>query len=118
MDDWRLNGQEEYLSNKTLHKVKFPEFWKESYLEKNGFYQEVSAQALNHTELFPDMKDWLEGEKIQHLWHDHCEFCWDKVTTDTECEFYSTEDWHHWICKECFNDFKDKFHWTVKQIEK
>ena len=118
MDDWRLNGQEEYLSNKTLRKVKFPEFWKESYLENNGFYQEVSAQALNHTELFPDMKDWLEGEKIQHLWHDHCEFCWDKVTTDTECEFYRTEDWHRWICKECFNDFKDKFHWTVKQIEK
>ena len=27
MADWRFNGQEDYLSNKTLYKITFPEFW-------------------------------------------------------------------------------------------
>ena len=117
MDDWRLQGQEEYLANKTLYRIKFPEFWKKAYNSKNKFYQYVSAQALKHANLFPDTKDYLEGEQIQHLWHEHCEFCWDKATADTECEFYCTEDWYRWICKDCFNDFKDKFCWSVKQIE-
>ena len=114
MDDWRSNGQEEYLSKKTLRKIKFPEFWKESYLEKNEFYRAVYRQAISNTDLFPDKKDWLEGEKIQHLWHEHCEFCWDKATTDNDCEFYCTEDMRYWICKECFDDFKEKFEWAVK----
>ena len=41
MDDWRMNGQEKYLSNATLYKVQFPEFWQLAYETKNPFYQKI-----------------------------------------------------------------------------
>ena len=112
--DWRINGQEAYLQNATLYKIKFPEFWKAAYKEKNAFYQKVLKCAESYAALYPDKSEYLEGEKIQLLWHDHCEFCWEKAMTDTECEFYCTKDMRYWICKECYEDFKDKFNWTVK----
>ena len=39
MDDWRLDGQEAYLSNKTLYKITFPEFWEIAYKDKNTFFK-------------------------------------------------------------------------------
>lgn len=51
--------------------------------------------------------------------HDHCEFCWVKFMAstgqDSLTEGYSTMDGYRWICKECFNDFKDMFNWQVDQ---
>ena len=41
MDDWRLRGQEDYLSDATLYRVQFPEFWKLAYESKNRFYQKM-----------------------------------------------------------------------------
>ncbi len=38
MSDWRLNGQEEYLSNIPLYKVTFPAFWETAYKDKNAFF--------------------------------------------------------------------------------
>ena len=43
MSDWRLNGQEDYLSNKTLYKITFPEFWKIAYKDKNAFFRKSNA---------------------------------------------------------------------------
>jgi hypothetical protein len=47
--------------------------------------------------------------------HDHCVFC-----NDTFSEYepdlhegYCTLDNYHWICSNCFNDFKDMFNWKV-----
>jgi hypothetical protein len=54
--------------------------------------------------------------------HDHCAFCWAKfpwqpagddhvsyddgwVTADDDCT---------WICPVCFEDYKDRFGWTVE----
>ena len=31
--------------------------------------------------------------------------------------FYCTEDMKHWICEECFNDFKEQFNWQEKSAE-
>ena len=46
--------------------------------------------------------------------HEHCTFCSEKI--DNAVEFaYSTEDRYHWICQECFNDFKELFKWEVVQ---
>jgi len=47
--------------------------------------------------------------------HDHCEFCGD---TFSECSEdlnigYTTADRYHWVCENCFLDFKDSFQWTV-----
>ncbi len=48
MSDWRLNGQEEYLSNKTLYKIIFPAFWKTAYKGKNTFFQKIEWYAKKH----------------------------------------------------------------------
>ena len=49
--------------------------------------------------------------------HDHCEFCsveFMKIDDhDSLTEGYVTEDKYRWICKGCFEDFKDLFKWKV-----
>ena len=44
--------------------------------------------------------------------HEHCAFCWDKIDKDTPIA-YTTEDRYHWICKDCFADFKEMFEWEI-----
>ena len=117
MSDWRLNGQEEYLSNITLYKVTFPEFWETAYRNKNTFYQKIALYAERFVAETNRGVEYLDGDKIQHFWHEHCEFCWEKALTDKYCEFYCTEDMHYWICAECFHDFREKFNWQVKSAE-
>ncbi len=49
--------------------------------------------------------------------HDHCEFCVRKFSErpgDLN-EGYATEDEYHWICENCYEDFKKQFQWTVKE---
>jgi len=49
--------------------------------------------------------------------HDHCAFCWAKFMegNDPEClhEGYATPDDYHWICVECFADFREMFEWAA-----
>ena len=48
--------------------------------------------------------------------HDHCEFCGSKFSLhkgDLKTG-YSTEDGYHWICEQCYSDFKEEFGWIVK----
>jgi hypothetical protein len=47
--------------------------------------------------------------------HDHCEFCWAKFSLEPgELNAgYSTEDCYHWICADCYEDFRDAFNWAV-----
>jgi hypothetical protein len=49
--------------------------------------------------------------------HDHCEFCSRKFSegqSDTN-EGYVTADGYHWICDECFADFKDMLRWQIAE---
>ncbi len=50
--------------------------------------------------------------------HDHCEFCFDTFSEAPEDlhEGYCTRDKYHWICKDCFDDFKEKFSWEVINV--
>lgn len=109
MEDWRLRGQEDYLSGATFCKVTFPDFWQRAWREKNRFYQKIEADGRRYVEATGRAREYLEGEKIRLFWHEHCEFCWDKVMTDDTKEFYCTEDLHRWVCPECFRDFREKF---------
>lgn len=49
--------------------------------------------------------------------HTHCEFCWHKFMEGSEgikdCSPYGycSLNEKYWVCKECFEDFKDIFHW-------
>jgi len=79
----------------------------------------------------PDANDWrrqgqesfLSGVKLIYQkykpyrsgWeHDHCEFCGAKFSLDKKDlnEGYATEDRYHWVCEDCYNDFKDEFKWN------
>lgn len=76
------------------------------------------------------MEDWRITNRRQYLdgatlvwdhystddaWdHDHCELCWAKFPED-ESAGYRTRDSRHWICKRCFEDFKEDFSWTVAE---
>ena len=82
MEEWRLRGQENYLSNVTLYRVQFPEFWKYSYETKNPFFQKIAEYANDYVKRTGKWAELLEGEKIQHFWHEHCEFCWEKAYTN------------------------------------
>lgn len=111
MQDWRLLKREEYLSNITLYKVSFPPFWVEAYRDKNAFYQKIVRDAERFVATMHRGREYLEGEKVQHFWHEHCEFCGEKAQTDEPCTFYCTKDLQHWICEKCFQDFQENFHW-------
>jgi len=50
--------------------------------------------------------------------HDHCEFCREKIY-DTEKKKVTNDGWtnrddYHWICDDCFKDFKQEFKWKIK----
>ena len=117
MEDWRLSGQEDYLSNATLYKVQFPEFWLLAYETKNPFYQKIAAYANEQVKRTGKWAELLEGVKVGQFWHEHCEFCWEKAYTHESGVFYCTEDMYYWICEACFLDFAEQFHWDVKPIE-
>ncbi|MDE7181874.1 MAG: hypothetical protein K2O41_02420 [Clostridia bacterium] len=54
--------------------------------------------------------------------HEHCVFCWRKITDlnieecDREgyCAFNSKTGQANWVCKGCFNDFKEQFNFKLK----
>jgi uncharacterized protein with PIN domain len=87
VDDWRLTNQDTYLHRRRLTLRKW---W--SHREGWG--------------------------------HDHCEFCGRHVSmplaTDDDDAVergYVTDDNDHWICEECFADFRDRFYWEAADAE-
>lgn len=49
--------------------------------------------------------------------HDHCAFCWAKFMEedlpDVLHDGYTTADQRHWICPQCFEDFRERFQWSL-----
>jgi len=87
--DWRLTNQEKYL-------------------------QGVRFEFKSYQKPRPDWD------------HDHCSFCMSKFAPQEEIpdalhEGYASrdiagkEDGYYWVCKGCFDDFKDQFGWKVDQ---
>lgn len=61
---------------------------------------------------------WKQYKPYRSGWeHDHCEFCWTEFSMDERLdvlqEGYATMDNYRWICKQCFDDFKDMFNWKI-----
>lgn len=84
-DDWRLRGQENFLRGKTLHRS--------TYKQRSETWD-----------------------------HDHCAFCWAKFMERDYPGYpanlhvgYTTEDEYHWICEQCFCDFRDRFEWHLRE---
>ena len=93
-DDWRLTNQEGYLREATL--------------------------------------TWKRYHAPHETWdHDHCEFCWAKFMDTSRFDDESREQHADilsagytpappnprfgsaWICPTCFEDFRERFSWTV-----
>lgn len=53
--------------------------------------------------------------------HDHCAFCWAKFMVedcaDVVHEGYATTDDYWWICQICFDDFKQRFSWSLAESD-
>jgi hypothetical protein len=64
-------------------------------------------------------RDYRRFPKNEKWDHDHCEFCSAKFTIEESSNAlqkgYCTEDEYHWVCEQCFKDFKGHFGWTVKE---
>ncbi|MBI4617234.1 MAG: hypothetical protein HY720_26715 [Planctomycetes bacterium] len=49
--------------------------------------------------------------------HDHCSFCWATFMVEEHPgvlhEGFCTLDEYHWICADCFDDFRELFRWRV-----
>lgn len=95
--------------------------------KKAGF----TLMAVINQNRFIHMTDWrlrgqeryLKGVKLdkssyspyRENWdHDHCEFCnatFSLKIEGSETEGWSTENRYHWVCNECYNDFKILFDW-------
>jgi hypothetical protein len=63
--------------------------------------------------------EWMRYRQYSPSWdHDHCSFCMarfqDSDEPDILREGYATLDEYYWICRNCFNDFKELFQWTVR----
>ena len=71
-------------------------------------------------------QDWLREELLRFQSyrppregseHDHCEFCWAKFMERDDPkihrEGYTTGDGYYWVCRRCFEDFRDLFEWKV-----
>ena len=60
---------------------------------------------------------WKKYTKYRDDWdHDHCTFCSAKFmeseAPDILKEGYASDDNYYWVCKECYEDFKDEFAWS------
>lgn len=87
-------------------------------------------EPVQRTEAEPLEEDWrlargqekyLSAQRFQWtkypsdpLLHDHCEFCWHKFMGNSEgipdcsSEGYRSLDKNYWVCKECFEAFRDR----------
>lgn len=68
--------------------------------------------------LFEVMLELKKYKPYRQGWeHDHCEFCWAEFATDDRPdvlqEGYATQNAYHWICKQCYEDFNEQFHWKA-----
>ena len=111
MKDWRIYN-ENYFKNIKLFKVTFPDYWKQSYTCKNDFYKFVFDDASNFTKYKPEYLIYLKDDQVRKLWHTHCDLCTKTITIDENAEYYCTEDYFSWICKECFEEFKMFYNWV------
>lgn len=72
-------------------------------------------RLFNQKNYLKDQRLKFQSFVIEHeSWdHDHCSFCFARISPYDIEVAYCTEDGHHWICPDCYEDFKDQFNWTL-----
>lgn len=93
--------------NKSREKMQIKNNKTEEDWRRQGQEKYLMDVRLNFKDYFPFREGWD---------HDHCEFCGKKFSLidDDLNQGYNTIDGYHWICNDCFNDFKNEFNWIVE----
>jgi hypothetical protein len=65
------------------------------------------------------MLHWATYRAPSPVWdHDHCAFCWARFMEADDPEIlregYTTDDLLHWVCPPCFEDFRERFGWSLR----
>jgi hypothetical protein len=67
---------------------------------------------------------WAAWSPYREGWdHDHCAFCSDEFAAEVDdhvdysAGYVTADDNYTWICPPCFDDFKERFGWTVVESE-
>lgn len=72
-------------------------------MNKNDWRLTNQTDYLYNEEL--ELKDYVPMERWDH---DHCEFCGETIDVNSP-KAYATKDNYYWICRKCFEDFKEIF---------
>jgi len=115
MSDWRIiEEHDSFYKNIILLEIKFPGFWKDALKSKNSFYKKLMNEAEQFVREHGRGGEYICGNRHDELWHTHCDFCTEAITTKDSRICYATDDYQCWVCEICFNDFKERFAWEVK----
>ena len=85
-------------------------------IEKDDWRLEFGKEPTFYSKFKWSRKKWA---RTRPNWdHDHCEFCWQKIS-DIDGENIQHEGWTndedtYWVCKSCFEDFKEMYQWDLK----
>ncbi len=115
-NDWKLNEEDEAELRRTTRgaaflRMKFPAFWTRAFRLKNNFYRYVFDEAKRHVQLLGEYGEYLNDGRFAEIFHRHCCFCFGTIALNDIGEFYCSKDGAYWVCKQCFDDFADKFEW-------
>jgi hypothetical protein len=120
-DDWRLRNQGLYLTNATL-------IWREwtppEPTEVHAWRMENGTIAESIRPVDEPPAGATEGVEPRGWDHDHCDFCWatfmasEAARDDPEIlgagyTVAGPERSTFWICRTCFDDFRERFGWSV-----
>ena len=112
--NWKNEHPEEYAKARENNKLAQQ---KESVKQKKRIGREKWIQDC----LTSGRYEFLRGKtfykkqyitKSERWTHDHCEFCWETFTEDSEGTAhvgFTTADRYYWICDACFEQFKKAF---------
>lgn len=58
-------------------------------------------------------KEYAKQLQEPELWHEHCEFCMEKIDMHYDAVCYCSDDKYRFVCETCYNDFKSDFNWNT-----
>jgi hypothetical protein len=81
-------------------------------IDKNDWRLTNQENYLKNKELYH-----RNYKKTGSFDHDHCSFCFTNFKSNEQVG-YCTTNYYHWICEECYKDFKNSFNWRVIEEDK
>lgn len=97
-DDWRRMGQEDRLAGLTFT-------WK-NYQAYSGNWEHDHCEFCFKKFLDPDYADWMR-EALADPSDEHAGAGYANIRAG------DTPSGRHWVCRDCFNDFRPEFGWEV-----